>query len=1165
MSVKQFFIPAGLASQIIALDAAEGQRVKASATGDYIAIAGVQASGVSRVFTEADPDNPNQPLIDLITEEILSPDLDANHYLQPGTTYSVSDAIFTVICDRQSILWQIYDPAAPNAILSSSQNNSWTAADTDSLGGGDREFKITITYKDRYSDRTFSRGITGKVFTTLSNAPRFTSAPVISGSTAPGSTITITPPTVTGTPTPTLTYQVQKGGADVGSPQSGVSFVAESAASDYRVIAIASNSVQSGVRSQPSNVISTTSPTVTAPSWTESWGALSELQTTPSGRLYIEIGAATFDSNFEYFIFTSELETNSNADVRRHGAKVTGANTNYTRTPGKATGLLVYPRLIAIAKDVTEEVANTLFVISRFGYPNGYTITGIVATESDSSRARDMPTVPDAITSLAITLPLQSHFVNNTMNGVQYPYFAHAFPFLAFAAYNGHAGAQTRLLAQLENMRGVRSAHPSGASGKTVPFFSTWLGKDPICQGSYPVVFELASIVLYLSALNTPAIYNAMPAAQRLAAGAYIEACFVTQIYGLSAWPSDDTAGRIGGNRISMLGKKNAWTGGAEPNISASAHYILALCTKFLDSSIRGKEYLAARGFTSLNDLMANWTKTGFATFLDSSDLKISGDRVADNLYRTFNASGTPDPGNDSGSGYDDPVPTAADLITSYRLRAGRAWKLAGKQHTLDDIQGIVQRFMNRSFGMSSDLKVAGVGAERDGTIGDLLDLSNPNKITNPPTGNGGARVARKGVRWSTGFAMYATVAPIIANVSGQIGGSTYSGSGTNPDFKKGCPMCKATISSSSTTAQKKAAWDCTESVFNNRRGYVLTDTYADVDGECPFEGQTGPISEMFTTDTGSFYNSSNAGTAGMRSSGFYAEETLRANCLFFMGKAILEQGPKNLLSADQANMTGGWTPGDASWTSGNAPNTSWRSSKIYTLGYTVGQTGTSAELVKNASAVTAGREYLTHVQIQAASGSASVKVEAKFLNSSGVAVGSTVTIYNGTVGTTIKDVEKNFVAPTGAVSYTLVVTVNKGSTTGAVRVGGPGQRYQRVAVFDLSTSDMQNTGPRMRRGIIFHRYMIASGWRCLAKMSLLIDKTNYSNAGDLQWSDVRDYTNNAITLLDYTLNYAISALIPYLRANISGFPDYGDGYKSWDWEGPVTTAAGTGVQSKTP
>lgn len=1162
MTVKQFFIPAGLASQIVAVDATEGQKVKATGTGDYIAIAGVQAAGVSRVFIDADPDDPNQPLIDLITEESLSPDLDANDYLQPNTTYSVSDAIFTVTCDRQSILWQVFDPAAPNTILASSQDNAWRVANTDASGGSDREFKITITYKDRYSARTFARTLTGKVFTALSNAPRFTSAPSISGSDAPGSTITITPPTVTGTPTPSLTYQVQKDGANVGDPQSGLTFVATSAGSAYRVIAIASNSVQSGVQSQPSNAITTTIPTVTPPSWTESWGTLSELQATPSGRLYIEIGAATLNSAFEYFIFTSDLDTNTNADVRKYGVKVTGANTNYTRA-AKATGTLVKPRLIAIVKDVTDEVANTLFVISRFGYPNGYTITGIIATETGSSRALDMPTVPDAITTLAIGLPLQAHFVNNTMNGVNYPYFAHAFPFLAFAAYNGHASAQSRLLEQLENMRGVRTAHPSTASGKTVPFFSTWLGKDPICQGSYPVVFELASVVLYLAALNTPAIYNAMPAAQRLAAGAYIEACFVTQIYGLSTWPSDDTAGRIGGNRISMLGKKNAWTGSAEPNISASAHYLLALSTKFLDSSVRGKEYLAARNFTSLDDLMAKWTKADFATFLDSAALKINGVRVADNLYRTFNASGTPDPSNASGSGYDDPVPSAADLITSYRLRAGRAWKLAGKQHTLDDIQGIVQRFMNRSFGMNSDLKTAGVGAERDGDIGDLLDLSNPNKTSGKPTGNGGPRVARKGLRWSTGFAMYATVLPIATGVSGQIGGSTYSGSGTDPDFKKGCPQCKATISSSSTTAAKKAAWNCTDSVFNDRRGVVMSDDYADEDGKCPFEGQTGPISEMFTTDTGSFYNKDNAATAGMRSSGFYAEETLRANCLFFIGKSIIEQGPKNLLSDAQAAMTGGWTAGDTNWTAGNAPNASWLSSKVYTLSYTAGQTGTSAELTKDASAVTAGREYLTHIQLQAAAGSASVKVEARFQNSSGGSVGTAVTVYNGTVGTTIKDVEKNFVAPTGAVSYTLVVTVNKAATTGAVRVGGAGQRYQRVAVYDLSTSDMQDTGPRMRRGIIFHRYMIASGWKCLAKMALLIDGTNYSNSGDLEWANVRDYTNNAITLLDYTLHYAISCLIPYLRANIDGFPAYGAGYKSWDWEGPVTTAAGTGVQAK--
>ncbi len=1151
MAVKQHFIPAHILDQIISVDAAESEKVKATVNGDYVAIAGVKADRISRVFDEADPNDPSQPDMDIMSDPGISPDPDNEGFMHVGDTVSAIDAGITVASYRSTTLWQIVNPNAPDTILASSATETWTIPDT-SAGGGARSLRLTLTYQDRYSSRDLPV-VTEIPIQSNSGAPSV-QAPTISGAGAVGTNGTIAPGAMTGSPTPTATYQLYADGSPFGSPFSGMSFAFASAGVTYTVKQIATNT-NGTATSDPSNGIKAVTSTVTAPSWTEAWGELTELMVAPEGRLNVEIkAAATFSNLFDYFVYTSDVEETSAVDVRRYGAKITAANTSYVRS-AKPKGTVVYPRIVAIDKTVTTDGVGGVFVLSKLSYATGYAIQGI--TVETSARSMDFPSPPAAVITQALSRPYENCYLNKAMACTDMAYEAHTWPIIGLAAYNGDASAQTKLVALLKRWR------ENTASKTDVPTASAWTSLDPIAQGTYPAIYELSHLVDFICAIFTPAVYDALPAEGKLAACAYIEWIFAIQLYGLANATATNPGG---GTVLGLMGKTNIWKGGGEPNIVASSHFSLVLSYGFFQT-VRGKDYLATRGFTSLDDWFTNWRKGDFADFLNSNTMRVgqvpAGKRVCDNMYRMASLASALDPGNKDLTGYDDPPPSNATMRSAWRIGAGRTgWKTAEQGHSLADTQGIVTRFMNRCFGMEVGAK-DDLGIERSGTPGDLLDLANPNKTANPATGNGGKRTCRPGLRWHSGFAMYSSINAITA--TGQIDTKTITGPGTNPDFKGGIPFMKQRADASYTQAQKDAAWSISNGVFGNRRGRVMAETY----GPCPFLGQTGPVSEIMSVDTGSFYNSSTSYTAGQRSSMQYAKETIAASLLVQIGLAVLQQGPKNLLNVVRGDMSGNWSSGDAGWTVADRPNSNWYSAKTYSYGYTAGQTGTSGELVMAASAVVAGRSYLHHIQTQMTSGAGSVTLAARFFESGGAQVGPDVEIYSGALGTTLLDKEKLIATPTGATTYSLVAKVAKGSTTGIVRIGGPGLRYAPVSLVDWNAEDLQETLKRARRGLIFARYCLVNGWYDIAKMAFYAlppanaskpqGSPSPSNSGDTKWSSGALGSHQWFTLMGTLIN----SVIPYWRKNISDFPAYGDGYTDWNWEATVTSAANSGLVAK--
>ncbi len=258
MAVKQYFIPAHIAGQIISVDAAESEKVKATVNGDYVAIAGVKADRISRVFNEADPDNPNMPLFEVTEAAGIyadTPEIEIN------TLLTSLDATLSSAGSRTGTLWEVIDPAAPMVVLASSGDENWRYPDT---GAGDRTVKLTLTYTDPYSGRTLTTSISALVAAN-DDAPKWSGAPSIAGTGVIGSTGTITPGTVTGDPAPTVKYQVYVDGVASGDPFSGTTFTFSEAGAIYTIAGVAENS-HGTVASAQSNAITTADASLTPPS-----------------------------------------------------------------------------------------------------------------------------------------------------------------------------------------------------------------------------------------------------------------------------------------------------------------------------------------------------------------------------------------------------------------------------------------------------------------------------------------------------------------------------------------------------------------------------------------------------------------------------------------------------------------------------------------------------------------------------------------------------------------------------------------------------------------------------------------------------------------------------------------------------------------------------------
>ncbi len=554
-----------------------------------------------------------------------------------------------------------------------------------------------------------------------------------------------------------------------------------------------------------------------------------------------------------------------------------------------------------------------------------------------------------------------------------------------------------------------------------------------------------------------------------------------------------------------------------------------------------GKDYLTARGFTSISDLWSKWTKSGFADFLNSPTMKngqvSTGTRACDNLYRMFAQNTAPGVGK-----FTRTPPSNATIRAAWRMGAGPTNWRSSYGHSLADLENMIVHALFRAAGCEGG-SASVPNTERSGENKDLLVMSNPNKTTNPPTGRGGPRCSFWGYRWYWGFACKSAVAPVVA-AAGSIQGVAWSGNGTEPDFKRGVPQLR----------DASAGYG---SSFAYRRGYAMTTTYS----PCPFEGVPGVISEMHTHDDGSFHRltATTKSSGGERSSTSYSAFTIGAIQYLFGSLAALQQGPLNLLAAGIANMTSGWSSGDAGWTSANAPSNAWGASKIYSYGYTTGQTGNSGELITTSFAM----RDATHafmVRLQMASGVGNATVAVRFLNASGAQVGSDVTIYSGAVTTTLVDKDKLIARPSGATRALIVVKVNKGSTTGVLRVGGVAVRFAPRALFDWDNALVKEALERMRRALIHWRFAIMNGWYDITKMCILLSGMPYSDSGDRTWANDKDGERAYFLVIAPMIN----TYIPWWRKNITGFPAINTGFTGWNWENPVTMAANGGLSAKT-
>lgn len=1155
--VKQIFIPAAYAEFLQEVDAASGQATLPTDNGDYVAIAGVRATKISRKFTEADPNDANQPLFVSTSEIGIDPDPDADGFTKPGTTYTVEDSAFSIgaAAVRQSVHWFVVDPDDtndPKTELASSNNETWAPPDTSSTG--DRQLGVKVVYKDIYSNRTITIGNFWPLQAT-NNSPSFATQPALSSpNTALNATITITPGTVTGTPTPTSTYQVYEDGVAVGDPIAGTTFVGAKNSVSYSVRQIATNTA--GTRqSSMSNAIKIDDATAPGPVWTQGWAAFSELGTAPEGRVQIVLTNPTYDAAYDYFSMTSEVYDLSVTQIRANGTALAGASQTVIKQ--KVRGQTIYPRIFAITKGVTTDGAGGLFLLSDFGFgASGYTIQGIVP--DTAARSLDVPK-PDSV----MLAEAKRRYIagkpgggakgvprvgpQNGGAGCNRPFDKHCIIPIAMAAYYGDTDSVSTVLDILEKWRINRSA-----VGNDNAAYSGWTGWDPYCEGGYNGNYGLVWAVFMLLALNTPAVKSALPQEGVWAICAYLESQYFIQIYGQSHKVSATTSNNSD-SRNTMVGTSFSWTLGSEPNISVGNLMMLVIGHAFLQSPY-GQDWLDFRlnktGGT-IAELWTKWSKSEFSDLLDSAPLKrgsvSSGARVCDNLYRMFQMTG----GGAGGS----TVPTTATMKADWRIGAGPTNWRSSYGHNLANLENIILHGMFRAFGCEPGSATA-IDGERGtpGDQGDLLDPNNPNKVTNPPLNYKGARVASWGMRWYRGFACAApsSIAGRVAGkgtIQGYDNGNPWEGQGIVPDFKRGVPQYGNPVSGGYSVSGGAF-------VAADRRGYVVNQTYS----PCPFEGQAGVVSEMDTVDSGGFKRLSATTYSGgaERCTTSYSAFTLNHIVCIMGALQALQQGPENLLSDALKNMTGGWSSGDAGWSAAAAPGSDWGSTNCYSFAYNPGQTGTSGELITTAFPLR-NLSHLFAARLQMASGAGSVTVAVRFLNASNAVVGSDVVVYSGAVDTTLRDKDKTIARPTGATKALFVVTVAKGSTTGVLRVGGTCVRFQPRSLITWDSATVKTCFERARRGIIHWRFCVMNTHRDIAKQCIALGTFPISDSGTRSWANDKDGERS------YYLTIAplINTFIPWWRKNIDGFSAINTGFTGWNWENPVTTASDGGLTAK--
>ena len=1159
--VKQYFIPVVSADQIIEVEALPGQAVAPTQLGDYIAIAGVRAAGYARVFEEGDPDNPNLPLFEATGPiTMIQPEPDINGYYHVGQRVEYGDPPMTTdptTTKRVSVFGRIIDPDNPSVNLATSIAEDWLLPDTSAAGGTKRELVVSIRMRDEVDNRELVVSTNFPIFFEGAAALEYATQPSIS---APnlnaGTTATITPPTFTGGANPTVTYQVYANGAERGEPQSGLTFVMSSADTSYSVRALAVLG-EDELISEPSNVLKTAAVVSTAPNWTQSWASVTEILQEPYGRLQVTLtSATTLNSNYDYFVLTANTKEVS-VETIRTGGQLTGGAQTVMRVP-KAIGTVVFPSIFAVSKSVTEGSKDQegVYLLSTIGYPEGFLIEGVTDPEEPVDPVEpEEPTSKNAIRSLDVPAPRASDvtlahnyrdkskfpqgwkngeyircYINDLNNHNSQPENNAPIITIAQAAYYGDVQSINFIKEQLRRWREETYSNS---------FSSAWTGNDPFTDGCYAANHGLRFLTVCGLALNTPEVYSSLPPEGKLAIGAFFEGCYFLQI----ALQSNDTSATSNSSaqRTSMLGRKGAFLLSAEPNISCGNWFMLIACHAFFKSEY-GKDYIAERGFSDLAAFWSGWSKSGFASFLNSNKMKVgqvsSGKRVCDNMYRMYSISGS-----FGKSPYTNTVPSNDWMRASWRIGAGPTkWRSSTGGHSLDDLESMLIHGLNRANGMRPGTST-NLGTERSGGLGDLLDTSNPNKKTNPPTGGGGACVAKEGLRWYWGFAAAATVSPVVS-AKGTIDGVSWSGNGTEPDFMQGVPQY---------WFDGKGSWGISGGKFGNRRGYIMTRSYL----PCPFEGQPGVISEMDSLDAAGFQrNSSTSSSAGYpRSSTHYANYTIGHEVCVFGLLQALQQGPRNIMDAALYNMSGSWSTGDSNWSLIDKPNNGWYSNKVYT--YPAGGSGTSGELV--GAAVTA--RNATHaymIQLQAATGKANVTVKARFLNASNAVV-SEGTIFTGEVGAALVDKDALITRPSGATKVQMVITVNKAGTTGVLRVGGPAMRFRPQSLITWDNPKVKTCMERMRRAMIHWRFAVANGWYDIAKGVNALVGRKVSNSGDRKWQNEWDGS----LCYYFTIAPMINVFIPWCRRQIPGFPAINTGFTGWNWEDPVTSANNTGISAK--
>lgn len=1184
MTTKQHFLPAALVSQIRSIDAAAGEQLAPSELGDYVAIAGVLADGVARVFEEADPEDPEQPYFAVRDEGRIDGSEDTSTsapLMQVGdvATASVPTSTLTnAVLD--TINWRIFDPANDTVSLATGTGPTWTIPDT-LAGGGRRILEFEFAWNDPYSDRSVGGAVQREIYSD-SGLPAFSVDVSITGTGVVGTNGTIVAGTVSGTPTPTVDYQVMAGSVAQGSLITSLpaTFPFSVSGVDYSVLATARNSA--GNTTSRSNTIASTQAEVDVPDWDNAWWDFEELQTGTPGRLQVNIkGSPVFDSNYDYYIYTSGQTTATIVDVRKNGALFTATGA-FVRG-AKAEGTTVIPRIIAIRKGVSDDAGEGLYVLATTD--PAYVITGIVATgDITSSVAASLPAPLPALLadSLAEMATLDRAMWNSASVGSTKPHAKHCLPTVAFAAYYGDATAIAKCIEQCRYYFEGTSATSYGTY--TAQGNVNFNNRDPFYDWQYSAQYDMMILGFFAICLHTPAVRNALPANIVRAMHAGFEFVYATGFYVIGR----KTAAEVDEPGVySPRGRTGASVDRpAEPNISAGNIFLWSIAKMYFNSR-SGREYLASRGYANLAAFHANWTYSTFSDYLDSNPMKIGGTstgrRLCQGLWESVNFSALGFAGSKHSSAR---ALKWSDINKSWLFGAGASFISSVTAHPRDDISGMCIRYLMRCFGKELGNPVgtaAGTdgdtyggiyGLERGGSNGSLGDVGGWNgvgEIPVPPTFPGGPRVCHRGIPWFVGFApgasgvTGATLRTTTVNWSCGNGASGLPKSpgitGYNADNKLGVPWHRGVQNDS-----HNENWGISGGVFTDRRGCPVANTY-----NFPFLGETGIISEGYTLDAGTIRAHNVSGQQGLRSSANYMRETLSCVLGLLMTEAVISQGPNNL--AKNPSMASGWSSSDARWTKENANSAhGFRSASVYRYGFSSGSTGDSPALIStktDAGIVVAGQKNLFTLQVRPTSGSVTMKVYCRWLNASDVAIGSDVLVFSGSKASgKTHDVEKILQAPANAVSHVWVIVVDRSTQTADVLVGGPNLRWEPEPQIDWSAGAAADVAIRARRGILWFRCALLNGWKDLCKMGYGYAQkqaTNQSTGrgslgdnGTRSWASSRN-GSRYVTLFGFMINQ----IIPYWRAHIDGYPAYGAGYTGWDWECPVTDTNNSGIVAK--